>query len=699
MRDAPEPSKAPATATADDPYFILRDTRALFVHRLDQLARLSGISNGAREAFIQKTGEAFDLLASGNARGGFGETAGLTASRISLVGNDALELEIRISDIIHRLKDNKRIDHWRTQLRLTALLRRPGMSADDNPAGFSALEEGLWGLCDAIDGDTDRKFDALDRIQELLQEQLPDVYNDLNAHLEKSGVEAAQSPVIRRTGSDHRQGAAHDNLVSNTAPTTASASGLFAALQQSRNQHAAPTSQFSPSNGNGFPTLHFPGEIAPGSSSGNAALDATTLITLNRLMASLQNLETNVTTARPLRSSDLAEKLPGAASVALDTLAMIFDGIFSAPELPEPVKAAIGRLQLPLVRIAIAEADFFSDVNHPARRLVNRMADAARGLSPDCAQDHPLCAALSAFANHARQTLEKTPPDPQGRQDISTLLDAIEKLNTKKNEAQQRAAQPYIALTEAQEARDAGLLHSTEWLQRILQTPALPPRVADFFVVFWCRRMQQAFIADNAEGSQWQDAANCAIELAWSTTPKETPEDRQRLAALIPTLIRRLNAGLDQLGVAAAERTPFLDAFFDLQTAALRNRSAPPHPRQYPDTITASNAPSGSLQLLEQKGVLVQYISGTPAPATPSLAIGDWLSITLPDGERLLGRYCGSTSRQTRAIFHNSDWGFAVALPFNELETQLQNGLAKRDSAPPLFDRAASLALEQLGHR
>ena len=669
------------------------------MHRLDQLARLSGISNGAREAFIQKTGEAFDLLASGNARGGFGETAGLTASRISLVGNDALELEIRIGDIIHRLKDNKRIDHWRTQLRLTALLRRPGMTAEDNPAGFSALEEGLWGLCDAIDGDTDRKFDALDRIQELLQEQLPDLYNDLNAHLEKSGVEAAQSPIIRRTGSDHRQVAIHDNVVSSTPATATSAGGLFAALQQSQKQHAAPIGQFSPSNGTGFPALHFPGESASGSGTGNAALDATALVTLNRLMVSLQNLEANAPTARPIRSSDLAAKLPDAAAVALDTLAMIFDGIFSAPELPEPVKAAIGRLQLPLVRIAIAEADFFSNVNHPARRLVNRMADAARGLSTDCAQDHPLCAALSAFANHARQTLEKTPPDPQGRQDVSALLDTIEQLNAKKDEAQQRAAQPYIALTEAQETSDLGLLHSTEWLQRSLQIPALPPRVADFFVILWSRRMQQAFIADNAEGPQWQDAANCAVELAWSTTPKENPEDRQRLAALIPTLIRRLNAGLDELGVAATERTPFLDAFFDLQTAALRNRSVPLYPRQYPDTHTAPTTPSGSLQLLEQTGILVQYISGSPAPATPSPAIGDWLNITLPDSERLLGRYCGSTSRGTRALFYNSDWGFAVALPVNELETQLQNGLASRDSTTPLFDRAASLALEQLGHR
>ena len=168
---------------------------------------------------------------------------------------------------------------------------------------------------------------------------------------------------------------------------------------------------------------------------------------------------------------------------------------------------------------------------------------------------------------------------------------------------------------------------------------------------------------------------------------------------MIPTLIRRLNAGLDLLGVAAAERTPFLDAFFDLQTAALRNRSAPPYPRQYPDSSTAETTSSGSLQLLEQTGILVQYITGSPSPATTSLAVGDWLNITLPDGERLLGCYCGSTSRSTRAVFYNPDWGFAVALPFNALETQLQNGLAKRDSAPPLFDRAASLALEQLGHR
>ena len=91
MTDQPPPSLPPSPSNAtDEAFFVLRDTRECFIQRLEQLSRLCSISNGAREGFIQKTGEAFDALATGSARGGFGETAGLTASRISLVGNDAL---------------------------------------------------------------------------------------------------------------------------------------------------------------------------------------------------------------------------------------------------------------------------------------------------------------------------------------------------------------------------------------------------------------------------------------------------------------------------------------------------------------------------------------------------------------------------------------------------------------------------------
>lgn len=51
-------------------------------------------------------GEEHDELASASSTkpDGFGQTAGLTASRISLVGHDDLELDIRIGEISNHLK-------------------------------------------------------------------------------------------------------------------------------------------------------------------------------------------------------------------------------------------------------------------------------------------------------------------------------------------------------------------------------------------------------------------------------------------------------------------------------------------------------------------------------------------------------------------------------------------------------------------
>ena len=102
-----DPSSLPATAAGntatDDNFFVLRDLRDRFLLRLEEISGLAGFSREATAAFTRAAGEAYDALAAGRVQHGFGETAGLTASRISLVGPDDLELEIRIGEILHRL--------------------------------------------------------------------------------------------------------------------------------------------------------------------------------------------------------------------------------------------------------------------------------------------------------------------------------------------------------------------------------------------------------------------------------------------------------------------------------------------------------------------------------------------------------------------------------------------------------------------
>jgi len=152
----PDPFGASSTPkkSSEDPFFVLRYCREHFQRRLTEIARLSGISSPAvLEAFSREIGEEHDELASASSTkpDGFGQTAGLTASRISLVGHDDLELDIRIGEISNHLKDNDRIDSWRVQLRYMTLLHQPktdgdyGQSAERAASASSRTSASLTG--------------------------------------------------------------------------------------------------------------------------------------------------------------------------------------------------------------------------------------------------------------------------------------------------------------------------------------------------------------------------------------------------------------------------------------------------------------------------------------------------------------------------------------------------------------------------
>ncbi|HRC61175.1 MAG TPA: DUF1631 family protein, partial [Candidatus Propionivibrio aalborgensis] len=175
----------------------MRDCRELFQRRLAEIARQSGISSpSVIDAFSREIGDAHDELASSDQQDGFEQTNGLTASRITLVGNDDLELDIRIGEIANRLKGNERIGHWRVQLRYMTLLQRPKMTAENNPVGLEPISRGLWAICRESGNKLDQNLDQLDRLEAKLLALLPDVYVELNGVLERHRVEPAQVKIV-----------------------------------------------------------------------------------------------------------------------------------------------------------------------------------------------------------------------------------------------------------------------------------------------------------------------------------------------------------------------------------------------------------------------------------------------------------------------------------------------------------------------
>src|SRR5258708_39790175 len=77
-------------------------------------------------------------------------------------------------------------------------------------------------------------------------------------------------------------------------------------------------------------------------------------------------------------------------SMSHDIVAMMCVKLIDDPKYPISVKGLIGRMQIPMLKVAIADKAFFSKKNHPARRLLDTLGEISSRLPGDFNASNPL---------------------------------------------------------------------------------------------------------------------------------------------------------------------------------------------------------------------------------------------------------------------------------------------------------------------
>ena len=215
--------------------------------------------------------------------------------------------------------------------------------------------------------------------------------------------------------------------------------------------------------------------------------------------------------------------------------------------------------------------------------------------------------------------------------------------------------------------------------------------------------MRDAWLDGGTGGTRWIEHDATIQNLLWSTRPVSNPEDRKKLLALIPVLLRRINAEFDRLQVASEVRQPFLDTCFELQTAAMRGATSVTGTA--PDIealIVAALGSDSDAPILEENGKLVHYLARPkgdqtrPRNSLPLCKPGDWLIFDLPEEARLCACCCGVLAPFGTVVLFNPEWAYARALAAAQLEQQLRDGRARLLTARALFDEAAQQALARM---
>ncbi len=265
-----------------------------------------------------------------------------------------------------------------------------------------------------------------------------------------------------------------------------------------------------------------------------------------------------------IRQSESARSLGQVDSMTLDIVALLFDFILDDRRIPDAMKAIIGRLQIPILKVALLDKSLFGNKMHPARQLLDTMAKAAMGWNDAEGHESDLYQKINALV----QRITKEFNDDITLFDTSlTELKAF--LEQEQAAAAEQAAQAAQMIKEP-EQRDRPKLVAREEIQRRIEYQALPKLVRQFLNNYWEPVLVKIFTSQGLESDTWIKAITTIDDLSWSVTPKNNSQDRKKLLVILPKLRKWLDQGLQFLNVPQAEREPFFTELVKYHTEAVR---------------------------------------------------------------------------------------------------------------------------------
>ncbi|AIS15015.1 thymidine phosphorylase [Pseudomonas chlororaphis subsp. aurantiaca] len=243
----------------------------------------------------------------------------------------------------------------------------------------------------------------------------------------------------------------------------------------------------------------------------------------------------------------------------INLVAMLFEFILADRNLPESLKTLIGRLQIPMLKVAVLDKSFFSRSSHPARRLLNEIAAAAMGWG-SC-DDYQRDSLYLRIEQVVQRLLSDFVDDPAIFSELLAEFLAFtsderrrsELLEQRTRDAEEGRAKAELARRRVEQALNEGLLGKV-----------LPLTVVEFVQQAWSKVLLLTCLKHGEHSSEWREGLQTMEQLIWSVQRHTDPDAAMQLLALVPDLLKALRNGLN-----SAAFDPFATSEFFSQLEAL----------------------------------------------------------------------------------------------------------------------------------
>lgn len=630
---------------------------------------------------------------------------------LSLVDHEALEEDLAVSTLVSKGNNLHYQNLYALNQRFAKLLGCVEVAEEENPFGPYQLGHKFAEVLRPLTLELKVRLILFKRYEYHVIGNLEGVYDRLNETLAKGGI----LPEIPRRA--RKQTAACDRSLDEAGKAPIASSDQLAYIQALQAMHsllAAWRAQV------GLPSLaasaHEPGVVVSNTQEVIGALSALQDPMLAaKLTDALQSGED--ANLKRMLISRLSEASGGKRALAqmdediIDMIGMIFDFILEDRGLPTPIKALIGRLQIPIIKVAILDKSFFSKKSHPARLLLNHLAHAGIGLSGDEAlEQNPVFCQIKTTVERILLEFE---------QDVSLFENLLQEFTQFMEQEGQRSQRLEERARQAAQSKEHLLLAKKQVADELaarLQGRQLSPRLKHFFATTWKDVLLLACLRKDKAPEDWQAKLALTDNLLKTLTAPKNPSESRRIAQQIPGLMRALRRELEAISLDPKQIALFLRELDAAHQALLRplGEVVDSHLRRELEAISANLPEVDELEVsdltdvreedIEEEIILtaeaqVQEEEDEFLAQAKRLEVGGWLELTDPQGKTVRVKLSWISKVTGLRVFVNRRGMKVAEYTLQGLAAELRRGSAKIiEGKVPLMDRALAAMMSTLKH-
>ncbi|MES2279866.1 MAG: DUF1631 family protein [Pseudomonadota bacterium] len=242
------------------------------------------------------------------------------------------------------------------------------------------------------------------------------------------------------------------------------------------------------------------------------------------------------------RTSTLKQAASTSAEKAtIEIVALMFQSILAEDRIPPAIRVWFARLQMPVLRVAISEPEFFGTMQHPARQLIDRMGSCVLGFDAGVSGS-----AIEMEIKRIVQVIEQYPET--GRRVFQLVYDEFQKFLSKFL-SQQGSAARVVSVAQQVEQKETMAIQYTIELRNMLNDMPVRDEIREFLFKVWAEVLALAAMRNGPQHEETITLKRAAADLVWAASAKPNRVDRAKVISDLPKLLQLLRIGMTMLGL------------------------------------------------------------------------------------------------------------------------------------------------------